>query len=266
MCNWRPSEIACTGGRNGDSCLTPAEIEVVEKLYSGATNAKGAPWYYGMSRGSEYGWTPGYIGANGHKGDRIDGPQSGMEEFVRTMPFFYDKPLNSPAAEFDFDRDPPRRAMMEILYNVQNPDLRRYKKLGGKLILYHGWDDNSIPPGASVDYYETATATMGGPGPTKEFFRLFMVPGMLHCARGNGGGELDFLTALENWIEKAQAPEQVTAYRLVNDHGGPRPIYPLSPSQYDQSRPVFAYPDTARYTGKGDPKQAANWQKAARRN
>ena len=265
-CDWQPREIACGGGSSGDTCLSAAEVGVVEKLYTGAVNAKGDRWYFGLSRGSEYTWTPEFIGANGRRGSRIDGPQSGMEEFTQLMPFFYDRPLGTPVTDFDFDRDPPRRQMMEIIYNVQNPDLRRFKKLGGKLILYHGWDDDSIPPGASVDYYETATATMGGAAATRDFFRLFVVPGMTHCAGGTGGGEVDFLTALEAWDEKNQAPDQLMVYRLVNDRSGPPPIHPLAPSQYDRSRPVFAYPDVARYKGKGDPMQAANWEKAPRRN
>lgn len=263
-CNWQPRELACSGG-SGETCLTPAEIDVVTKLYTGATNAQGRPWYFGMSRGSEYTWTPEFIGGDGRVGSRIDGPQSGMVEFATMMPFFHDRPLGTPGAAYDFDRDPPRRAMMEILYNVQNPDLRRFKNGGGKLVLYHGWDDDSIPPGASVDYYETATATMGGPDKTREFFRLFMVPGMTHCAGGRGGGEWDVLAPLENWIENNQPPEQITVYRLANDRGGPRPVHPLAAAQYDQSRTVYAYPDVARYKGKGDPNKAESWQRAPRR-
>jgi feruloyl esterase len=181
------------------------------------------------------------------------------------MPFFYDPPVGTPPSAFDFDKDPPRRGLTETLYNAQNPDLRKLKKAGAKLILYHGWDDDQIPPGASVDYYETATRTMGGPEATRDFFRFFTPPGMLHCAGGPGGGEMDLIGAIENWVEKGEAPDQMTVYRLVNDRGGPRPIHPLDPSRYDRSRPVYAYPDVARYKGRGDPNRAENWEKAPRR-
>lgn len=264
-CDWSPAEIACAAGQSGEACLTPAEIGVVEKLYSGATDAKGEPWYFGMQRGSEYTWTPEMVGPNGKPGSWIDGPSSFAEEFTTTMPFFYDPPVGTPAKTFDFAKDRTRMGLTEIIYNAQNHDLRRFKKAGGKLILFHGWDDDQIPPGASVDYWETATRTMGGADKMREFARFFTVPGMLHCAGGPGGGELDFLGAMENWVENGKAPEEVTAYRLVNDKPGPRPIHPLDPAQYDRSRPVYAYPDVAKFKGKGDPNVAANWERSRRR-
>ena len=264
LCNWQPSEIQCRRGRDGDKCLTAAEIEVVNKIYSGATDAKGEPWYFGMSRGSEYTWTPEVIGSDGLTGTWVDGPQSFGEEFATTMPFFYDPPVGTPASSFDFDRDPPRMGLTEVLYNAQNPDLRKFKKAGGKLLLYHGWDDDQIPPGISIDYYETSTRTMGGEAATKDFFRLFMVPGMLHCTMGGpGGAEADWLTALENWIEEDVAPEQVTVYRrLQSGFDVPSAKHPLDESEYDQTRTVYVYPDVARYKGNGDPNQASSWEKA----
>jgi len=264
-CNWEPTEIACGGGGSGDTCLSPAEVEVVKKIYSGAVNSKGEPWFFGASRGSEYTWTPEWVGPNGRKGTRIDGPSSGMAEFASFMAFFNDLPPGTPAQTFDYDRDPPRRFLTEILQNAQNPDLRRFKKNGGKLLHYHGLDDDSVVPGLSVDYYETATNTMGGPEKTRDFYRLFMVPGMTHCAGGRGGGDLDLLTPIENWVEKGQAPEQMMVYRLVNDRGGPRPSHPLDASQYDQSRPVFPYPSVARYKGRGDPNAAESWERTTPR-
>ncbi|MBM3515305.1 MAG: tannase/feruloyl esterase family alpha/beta hydrolase [Alphaproteobacteria bacterium] len=261
-CDWKPSEIACRSDRGGDDCLTRAEIGVVEKIYSGATNSKGEPWYFGMQRGSEYTWTPEFIGPEGRPGQWLDGPSSFGEEFATTLPFFYDPAIGTKAGTYDWDRDPPRRGLTEHLYNAQNPDLRTLKKAGAKLILYHGWDDDQIPPGLSVDYYETATRTMGGPEATMDFFRFFTVPGMLHCAGGPGGGEIDFLTAIENWVEKGQAPEQVIVHRLVDDKPGPRPVHPLKAGQFDRSRPVYPYPAQARYKGTGDPDVAANWERA----
>lgn len=263
-CNWQPSDIQCRRGRDGADCLTADEVNVVNKIYSGATDSDGNPWYFGMSRGSEYTWTPEMIGPDGKIGEWLDGAQSFGEEFTTTMPFFYDPPLGTPAASFDFDRDPPRMGLTEIIYNAQNPDLRKFKKAGGKLLLYHGWDDDQIPPGISVDYYETVTRTMGGEGQTMDFFRLFMIPSMLHCvAGGPGGTEVDWITHIENWVENGQAPDQVTVHRVLNPgYSSPRSRHPLAPSEYDQTRTVYAYPDVARYKGTGDPARADSWEKA----
>jgi len=263
ICEWQPSDIQCKAGDYNDSCLSDAEIGVVNKIYTGATDSNGEPWYFGMSRGSEYTWTPEFIGPDGRIGQWLDGAQSFGEEFATTMPFFYDPPIGTPASSFDFDLDPPRMGLTEIIYNAQNPDLRKFKKAGGKLILYHGWDDDQIPPGITVDYYETATRTMGGEEQTKDFFRLFMIPGMLHCTMGGpGGAEVDWITNLENWVENGDAPEQIAVHRMLNPgYSSPPARHPLNPSEYDQTRPVYAYPNVARYKGAGDPSKAANWQK-----
>jgi feruloyl esterase len=108
---------------------------------------------------------------------------------------------------------------------------------------------------------------MGGEAATQKFFRLFMIPGMGHCRRGPGGDAADFLTALENWDEKGTAPDEMIMHHLIKEQnylGLPRPIYPLADGSYDRTRPVYPYPDVAKYSGTGDPKDAASWEKAPR--
>jgi hypothetical protein len=107
------------------------------------------------------------------------------------------------------------------------------------------------------------------------FFRMFLIPGMDHCRYGIGGGEIDWITYLERWAEKDEAPDSVLAYHMKVE---PYPSesrpgneaaevlvrmarHPLDPSEYDRSRPVFAYPDTAFYSGKGDPTKPESWIK-----
>ena len=165
------------------------------------------------------------------------------------------------------DTDPQRGDIMSWLRYGMNPDLRQYRKQGGKILMYHGWDDNEVAAGASVDYYETATKTMGGEAETQKFFRLFMIPGMGHCRRGPGGDAADFMSALERWDEQGIAPDAMVMHHLVKEQnylGLPRPIYPLAAGSFDRTRPVFPFPDAARYSGKGDPAKAENWVKAAR--
>ncbi|MFL2771720.1 MAG: tannase/feruloyl esterase family alpha/beta hydrolase [Rhodospirillaceae bacterium] len=262
VCNWEPEKIQCRTPFGGDDCLTRDEVNVVKKIYSGATNSEGEPWYFGMSVGSEYTWTPEFIQED-KVGDWLEGPQSFGEEFITTMPFFYDPPVGTPANTYDFDKDPPRMGLTEWLYNAQNPDLRKFKKNGGKLILYHGWDDDQIPPGISIDYYQTATRTMGGQENTKDFFRLFMMPSMLHCIMGGPGGtEVDWVGVLEDWVENGEAPDKVLVHRMKQTgYGLPRPRHPLGVSDFDQVRPVYAYPGVARYKGSGDTNDPDNWAK-----
>lgn len=265
-CDWQPDSLLCAANAEPGSCLSAAESDVVRKAYSGAVDSKGRALYFGMPRGSEDQW-PMLLDVGNPPGTGAIG-----ESMLRYASFFdYQGPGYS-LLDFDYDRDPPRLATMERLYNVQNPDLRKFKAAGGKLIAFHGWNDNNIPGEALIDYYETATRTMGGEGPTKEFFRLFMLPSVNHCQYGAGGGEVDWITVLENWVEEGLAPDVVIAHRMRQE---PYPLipgtrwaqmarHPLAAGSYDQTRPVYAYPDVARWSGKGDASSASSWVKASR--
>ena len=105
--------------------------------------------------------------------------------------------------------------MTEILSPL-DPDLRPYKKHGGKLIAYHGWSDPGISAAGTVAYFEQMTKVVGGQKQADDFARLFMVPGMHHCGGGFGPNTFDMLPALEAWVEKGVAP---AADRCLAHHG-----------------------------------------------
>lgn len=272
-CHWEPATIACKAGASGDDCLTPAQVAVVQKIYDGATNSKGRKLYFGMARGSELNWAPGFVNTDGKPGTYLAGFGGPGNSIMNYAAYFYSQGAQYDAMKFDYDTDPAKLAVIESLYNAQNPDLRAFEEAGGKLILYHGWDDNQIPPMASVDYYKTATRVTNGPEETRKFFRLFMLPGVGHCRGGVGGGEVDWLTALEDWVEHGKAPDSVLAHRMAVEPyptdkiGGELvlrfPHYPLAPGSYVSERPVYAYPGVAQWTGTGDPKQADGWVQAS---
>ncbi len=265
-CTWDPGAIACNDGASTAACLSAAEVTVVRKIYSGATTSSGKALYFGMPRGSEDQWSM-LINIGNPPGSGAIG-----DSLMRNGAFFDFPGANYSVMDFDYDRDPPRLAVMERLYSVLNPDLRKFKAAGGKLISFHGWNDNNIPGGAMVDYYDTAMRTMGGERATQDFYRLFMLPSVNHCQYGLGGGEVDWITALENWVEKGLAPDAVMAHHMLTE---PYPLipgepwaqmarHPLPPGSFDRVRPVFAYPDVAGYSGKGDPNQPTSWAKAKR--
>ena len=99
--------------------------------------------------------------------------------------------------------------LMETLYDSSNPDLRRFKAAGGKMIIYQGLNDTAVLPRATVDYFETVERTMGGRVATQEFVRFFLLPGAQHCLCGDGAWAVDWLSHLEAWVEKGQAPKKV---------------------------------------------------------
>ena len=101
---------------------------------------------------------------------------------------------------------------------------------------------NPLP---AIDYYEAVNKRLG-PAATRDFYRLYMVPGMFHCGGGPGCGSVDWLAALMNWVEKGVAPAQ-----LVGAH--------LEKGQPTRTRPVCPYPQIARYKGTGPQDDAASF-------
>ena len=85
-----------------------------------------------------------------------------------------------------------------------------------------------------------------GAASTDEFVRVFMMPGMGHCAGGAGPDQADFMAHITSWVEKDDAPVRITARKL---EGGKEPM----------SRPICAYPRVPRYQGRGDPNDEANF-------
>lgn len=126
-----------------------------------------------------------------------------------------------------------------------NPDLGAFRKRGGKLVIWHGWADPLINANGSVDYYNRVTREMGGLKRTQEFARLFMAPGVGHCAGGNGPQPQRALDAVVNWVEKGMAPDTIAASRNVQGRS--------------ESRPLCPYPAVARWDGKGATNEAGSF-------
>lgn len=242
-CSFDPAGLACAADVAGSGCLTSAQQLAVRRIYDGARNSRGEALFAGgMARGSEYEWVPNFVGRNG---PAVFAPGGPIRELYQYLLFLPDPGPDAAVTTFDFDRDPPRLALMETLYTAQNPDLTAFRQRGGKLILYHGWDDAEIPPALMLRYFGRVQATMGGPKATREFARLFMLPGVAHCRRGPGADTADWLTHLERWVEQDEAPDTVDTYHLtrVQDYLGlPRPRFPLPATDYDRVSPLKPLP------------------------
>jgi feruloyl esterase len=143
---------------------------------------------------------------------------------------------------FDLDRD--LKVVDEkvgTIVNAVNPDLSAFKARGGKLILYHGWNDTAISPGNTINYYNSVLTKMGAK--QDNWIRLFMIPGMGHCQGGPGPNQVNYMGALERWRESGAAPEQMQAYHVTNN-------------RVDMARPLCPYPQVAQYKGVGSTNDA----------
>ncbi len=243
-CRWQPEIIACVSGSNGSDCLNPKQVAAVKRLMTPAPNSNGdVLWAYPYIPGTETEWAGWNFFASPRAG--------GSPHFVNLeLPGMFLRYLASEKIradvdplKFDFDRDPATLTRARKIYDATSTDLSAFKARGGKIVMWHGWADGSIVATSSIGYYEGVVKFMGGREQTEDFFRLFLVPGVHHVGGGPGLIEFDTLTALENWVEKGEPPVRLVASRSAN-------------GVVERSRPVFPYPVLARYSGKGDPKQA----------
>jgi len=122
-----------------------------------------------------------------------------------------------------FIKDDPNLKLHDIVLNFDDiskifpfiapNDLDSFVERGGKLIIFHGWEDADISPRDTIDFYETVTEKMSDEE-RDDHIRLFMVPGMGHITGifiQLPQGVADFLTALENWVENGVAPDAIKA-------------------------------------------------------
>lgn len=246
-CTWRPELLACHSGNTEPGCLTPRQVAAIERLMSPATNSKGDVLYaYPYIPGTETQWAGwNYYGKPGGSATRVPPRLANMDLPAQFLGYLVDDTVrhNVGALTFDFDRDPATLARSRRIYDATSFDLRAFKSRGGKMLMWHGWADGAIVATSSIGYYEGVRKFMGGRDKTEDFFRLFLIPGVHHGGGGPGLSEFDAFSALENWVEKGQAPGKLIAGRVTN-------------GVVERTRPAYPYPVLARYSGKGDPLQA----------
>lgn len=241
-CRFDPASLQCPAGTD---CLNAAQVAAAQKLYGGPKDSQGTQLFPGgLMPGSEINWVSNIIAAPGRPSVYL----LFGGDFLKYLAFENDPGPAYDPLSFDFDKDVDRLAYMETLYSASNPDLWAFKNRGGKVILFQGWADQSVTPQGTIDYYEMMRRTMGGEASTTDFARLFMIPGMGHClgSASPGVNNFDQLTAIENWVEKNEAPEQIIANRQQD---GRTMI----------SRPLYPYPAVARHRGTGDFNDAASF-------
>lgn len=211
-CTFEPAVLACGSAVAEGPCLTHAKIGVLRRLYQGPVNAAGQRLTAGGHLpGGELNWLGMIVGRENQPGLYL----ALAEENFRYLAFAEDPGPTYNVDQFDLDIDPPRMDFMAHISTGFLPDMRGYRDRGGKLILYHGWQDG--PAFNTLDFYELATRTMGGEAATRDFFRLFMVPGMNHCGGGPGPNSFDFITAIEAWTERGKAPDRLLGAHLDDD-------------------------------------------------
>jgi feruloyl esterase len=263
QCKFDPAVLTCQPGQDPATCYTPKQVKAIKDIWSGVRTPRGELVHPPLVPGGEAGasgwatWTTGSAPFTGLHWLAADG-------FFKYMVF--NNPSYDPMT-FNFGSD-LKVALRKVgpVLDAIDPDLRGLQRRRAKLIVYHGWSDPDISPLNAIDYFESVVSFMSRPNEegedrrglghkdrqhardrVNEFFRLFMVPGMQHCSGGPGPNTFDMLTALENWVEKGQAPNSVTASLI-------------SGGAVTRTRPLCVYPRVAVYTGSGSTNDAANFK------
>jgi len=234
-CTWDPGELACKGAAGAD-CLTQAQVETVRRVYAGVKTKDGKFAAMPLMRGGESDWVARMIGTK---------EQPRGLNAVLGAPFMSYIVKGDPA--YDIMTFDPERDMKALSsgpaaeVHQQNPDISAFVNRGGKLLLWHGFNDPGPSPLSTIEYFDEVRQKVPA---AKDSVRLFLAPGVLHCGGGPGPDLLDTLTAMERWVEQGTAPGAMIATKAG--------FVPFS-------RPVCAYPLLPRYSGSGDPFDAANF-------
>lgn len=227
-CTFNPKDVQCPGAK-AEGCLSPQEVAAIEKGFAGPKDSRGKQvypgWFYDTGITAQGGGIPGLLNPGPSP---VGGPSVATTQDVDAEAATVD---NNPVARIGDS------------YSWVN--LNSFSSHGGKLIFYHGVSDPWFSAKDTIDYYQRMTAANGGVSKVTEWSRLFLSPGMGHCAGGSATlDSFDMLSAAVNWVEKGQAPDSVMATGRA---------FP------GRSRPLCAYPAHAQYNGSGNPEDGANY-------
>ena len=240
-CAYDPKALVGTTVSN--ETFTVADAEVIRKIWEGPRTQDGRFMWHGLERGADL--FP-YAGTSGS-------PLKGKPFSIALDYWIYYL-----AQDAKWDWSTLTCAGFEQLWTksveqygavigTDDPDLTRFRDRGGKILIYHGLADELIPAAGSIEYYKRVQQRMGGEKATAKFARLFLVPGVNHGFRGPGTTPVGFNEAIIRWVEEGKAPEKLLAEK--RDARG----------KVTRTRPLFPYPQVAKYKGRGSTDDAANF-------
>ncbi|MFA1551132.1 tannase/feruloyl esterase family alpha/beta hydrolase [Actinomadura chokoriensis] len=238
-CDFDPATLVCETGQDPSTCLSKAEAAVVRRLHDGAVDAQGRRLEPEISHewGSELEWT---LFVPAAQGDTV-GSERFVLSFARYLGYTNTVDPGWQLSDLKFTAESFWKTVQSSSYlSAMDPGLGRFARGGGKLLLWHGWNDQHISPQSTLAYYDAMRKTMGQRS-VDGFSRLYLFPGVAHCGGGNGPNTFDVLTPVMAWAESGRQPEKIIA------------------SNATRTRPVHPYPTVARYDGTGSVDDAANF-------
>ena len=256
QCHFDPHSLVCgrPGAPTDGTCLASQEADVVQQIWRGARGTHGEFLWYGLEPGASFAGLANSSSATPPVARPFTITLDHWRLWIEQNPSFDWTTLTTASFETGFRLS---QAKFHAVIGTDDPDLMAFRAYGGKMITYHGWTDQLIFPKGSIDYFNRVVAANGGLKRVREFDRLFMVPGMNHCAGGAGAvnfgqsgvvpvsldPEHDAVLALQRWVEHGIAPDMLIATS--------------QPVAF--TRPLCPYPAKAHYKETGDNTDAANF-------
>ena len=231
-CRFDPASLQCgaKGGSGAQPCLSSQQVNGLKDILGGARNSRGellygaTPYDTGIAQPA---WRAMHLGTAAN-------PPANASLGRDTLLLFAMTPANPDLdpLRFDFDRDMDAIAETAAINDAVATLHTTFAGHGGKMIVYHGLSDQAMWSEALTQWYEQLTPR-DSKGP-QSWARLFLVPGMTHCGGGQSTDQFDMLTAIQQWVEKGQAPDRVVASGRA---------FP------GKTRPLCPYPQVARFDG-----------------
>ena len=246
-CKFKPSSIKeCPAGNPAPDCLTKAQRSAIARIYAPTADDRGRLIYPGQPFGLEnlpHAWPLWITGRDTALMREVHMPTlqamfitEGAKYFI-----FGDSTWDYSRYRGSFINDSKRWA---AILDADNPDISKFTKRNGRLILWHGWADPALNPLATIDYYQNVVRRGAR---ARQSVRLFMEPGVLHCGEGPGPSDVPWNEVITDWVEKGHAPEQVMATKFAESR------------RVVRTRPLCAFPRRAVYNGTGNADDAASF-------
>ena len=254
LCHPNLETIICkSDGSNCDACITGKQAHTVREVFSPLYGVSGNLLYPRMQPGSELLAAP--IMYNGQ-------PFPYSTQWYRYV--VYNDTTWDP---YTFSVEDAAKALAQNPFNIQtwDADLSSFRDSGGKVLTYHGLEDQLISSDNSKLYYARVAETMDlPPAELDEFYRFFQISGMGHCGGGNGAygigngystfdgtdPEDNVLMAMVKWVEEGRAPETVRGAKFVDGPG----------SEVEYKRKHCRYPRRNVYRGPGNYTDQDAWE------
>ena len=245
-CGFTPDALPrCSANSAGPACVTGNQLAAIKIIYDGPTSL-GERIFQGFPLGGENdpgGWDTWIAGTAAREERGVPNLHYGFGTELYKY-FVFDDP-NWDYTSYDFSTWAEDVAQTAEVLDATDTDLDPLRDAGGKIIFWTGWSDPALTALGMIDYYERVEA---GDAAVRDYARLFMLPGVLHCGGGPGPDRVDWLTAIEDWVERGTPPGRLVATRLGTSG---EPVL---------TRPVCPYPESAAHTGAGPTNDEASFR------